>query len=187
MLATMQADRMAALLGAVPGWSALVGEPDRAVAGLSRSAAALERPHQPDCGSRSRTDCYAPLRRVALCRPHPPGVRGLGTARGRRHHAGRPGSGAGFPGIPIKLFAPEVHLTLIESQNKKATFLREIIRTLRIEGAEVYANRGEHFGQTSNVVTMRAAERFESTLRNTPQSSGYARVAVPTAGCVATR
>src|ERR1700734_4453687 len=32
------------------------------------------------------------------------------------------GSGAGFPGIPIKLFAPEVDVTLIESQGKKATF-----------------------------------------------------------------
>ena len=40
------------------------------------------------------------------------------------------GSGAGFPGIPIKLGAPELHVTLIESQNKKATFLREVIRTL---------------------------------------------------------
>src|SRR5271167_1724775 len=40
------------------------------------------------------------------------------------------GSGAGFPGIPIKLFVPEIHLTLIESQNKKATFLKEAIRVL---------------------------------------------------------
>src|SRR3954468_7640963 len=40
------------------------------------------------------------------------------------------GSGAGFPGIPIKISAPEVDVTLIESQNKKATFLKEVIRTL---------------------------------------------------------
>src|ERR1022692_1287749 len=38
------------------------------------------------------------------------------------------GSGAGFPGIPIQLFAPDVRVTLIESQNKKATFLREVVR-----------------------------------------------------------
>src|SRR4051794_3534988 len=44
------------------------------------------------------------------------------------------GSGAGFPGIPIKLWATQVHLTLIESQNKKATFLREAIRTVQLDG-----------------------------------------------------
>ena len=38
------------------------------------------------------------------------------------------GSGAGFPGVPIKLLVPEIRLTLIESRNKKATFLREVIR-----------------------------------------------------------
>jgi 16S rRNA (guanine527-N7)-methyltransferase len=73
-------------------------------------------------------------------------------------------SGAGFPGIPIKLFAPEVHLTLIESQNKKATFLREVIRTLGINGAEVFSDRAEEWSQLADVVTMRAAERFESAL-----------------------
>ena len=36
------------------------------------------------------------------------------------------GSGAGFPGIPMKLFAPALQLTLIESHNKKAAFLREV-------------------------------------------------------------
>src|SRR6202166_4167383 len=35
------------------------------------------------------------------------------------------GSGAGFPGIPIKLWAPNIFLTLIESNQKKAIFLRE--------------------------------------------------------------
>src|SRR5207342_3413607 len=42
------------------------------------------------------------------------------------------GSGAGFPGIPIKLYAPEVSLTLIESNHKKATFLKELARTLTL-------------------------------------------------------
>jgi 16S rRNA (guanine527-N7)-methyltransferase len=40
------------------------------------------------------------------------------------------GSGAGFPGIPLKLWAPEISLTLIESNHKKATFLREVARAL---------------------------------------------------------
>lgn len=74
------------------------------------------------------------------------------------------GSGAGFPGIPIKLFAPEIHLTLIESRNKKATFLKEAIRTLELENAEVYPGRAEHWGKTAQVVTMRAVEHFGSVL-----------------------
>ncbi len=74
------------------------------------------------------------------------------------------GSGAGFPGIPIKLWAPHVSLTLIESQNKKATFLREVIRALKLDGAEVFCGRAEHWGRTANIVTMRAVERFERVL-----------------------
>src|SRR5580704_7224389 len=39
------------------------------------------------------------------------------------------GSGAGFPGIPIQLALPELKVTLAESQNKKAAFLQEAVRT----------------------------------------------------------
>jgi 16S rRNA (guanine527-N7)-methyltransferase len=53
------------------------------------------------------------------------------------------GSGGGFPGIPIALCLPEIHVTLGESQSKKATFLREAIRTLGLENAEVYNGRVE--------------------------------------------
>jgi 16S rRNA (guanine527-N7)-methyltransferase len=74
------------------------------------------------------------------------------------------GSGAGFPGIPLKLWAPQVQLTLIESQNKKATFLREVIRTLTLEQAEVFIGRAEEWGQLADVVTMRAVEKFERSL-----------------------
>ena len=72
------------------------------------------------------------------------------------------GSGAGFPGIPIKLFAPVIHLTLIESQNKKATFLKEAIRTLELQNAEVYPGRAEHWGKTAQIVTMRAVDHFDA-------------------------
>jgi 16S rRNA (guanine527-N7)-methyltransferase len=74
------------------------------------------------------------------------------------------GSGAGFPGIPIKLAQPEIHLTLIESQNKKATFLREVVRALELTDAEVFFGRAETRMQTSNVVTVRAVENFDRTL-----------------------
>ena len=74
------------------------------------------------------------------------------------------GSGAGFPGIPMKLFAPALQLTLIESHNKKAVFLREVVRILEIEGAEVFAGRAEQWPQISDVVTLRAVEQFERSL-----------------------
>src|SRR5271157_1852567 len=60
------------------------------------------------------------------------------------------GSGAGFPGIPIKLLAPELALTLIESHSKKAVFLREVIRTLQLDRAEVFGGRAEQWGKTAD-------------------------------------
>jgi 16S rRNA (guanine527-N7)-methyltransferase len=74
------------------------------------------------------------------------------------------GSGAGFPGIPLKLWKPQIHLTLIESQNKKATFLREAIRTLTLDSAEVFCGRAEQWGKTADLVTLRAVEKFERVL-----------------------
>jgi 16S rRNA (guanine527-N7)-methyltransferase len=74
------------------------------------------------------------------------------------------GSGAGFPGIPIKLFAPELHVTLIESQNKKATFLREVIRTLGLSHIVVHCGRAEDWNHRACIVTLRAVEKFDSIL-----------------------
>lgn len=74
------------------------------------------------------------------------------------------GSGAGFPGIPIRLWLPQIELTLIESQNKKATFLREVVRTLELEGVHIFCDRAEQWNSTADVVTLRAVERFERTL-----------------------
>src|SRR4030067_3577135 len=42
------------------------------------------------------------------------------------------GTGAGFPGIPIKIIKPELDMTLIESSRKKSVFLRHIIRILKL-------------------------------------------------------
>jgi 16S rRNA (guanine527-N7)-methyltransferase len=74
------------------------------------------------------------------------------------------GSGAGFPGLPIKLWAPHIHLTLTESNHKKATFLREVVRKLSLTQADVFANRIQEFGQQGEIVTLRAVERFEEAL-----------------------
>ena len=74
------------------------------------------------------------------------------------------GSGAGFPGVPIKLGAPHLHVTLIESHHKKATFLREVIRTLKLTNIEVQPTRAEQLTQTFDIVTLRAVERFDQVL-----------------------
>lgn len=47
------------------------------------------------------------------------------------------GSGAGFPGLPVKILLPEVPLTLLEPNEKKTAFLRHIIGSLRLSKAEV--------------------------------------------------
>lgn len=74
------------------------------------------------------------------------------------------GSGAGFPGIPIKILISGLRLTLIESQHKKATFLREVIRTLDLTDAQVADSRAEEVSLTADVVTLRAVDAFEQIL-----------------------
>jgi 16S rRNA (guanine527-N7)-methyltransferase len=74
------------------------------------------------------------------------------------------GSGAGFPGLPIKLWAPQIRLTLIESNQKKATFLREVIRRLGLDDVDVFAGRANTFTEVGDFVTIRAVERFEAIL-----------------------
>lgn len=74
------------------------------------------------------------------------------------------GSGAGFPGLPIKIIAPHLQVTLIEAQQKKATFLKEAIRTLELQNIKVHAARAETVSIKSQIVTMRAVEKFEAAL-----------------------
>jgi 16S rRNA (guanine527-N7)-methyltransferase len=74
------------------------------------------------------------------------------------------GSGAGFPGLPIKLWAPHISLTLIESNHKKAAFLREITRALTLTDVNIQNARAETLTTTFDVVTLRAVERFHAAL-----------------------
>ena len=75
------------------------------------------------------------------------------------------GSGAGFPGLPIKLWAPHISLTLIESNLKKATFLREVTRALSLTDVNIRNIRAETLaGDTFDLVTLRAVESFETIL-----------------------
>jgi 16S rRNA (guanine527-N7)-methyltransferase len=56
------------------------------------------------------------------------------------------GSGAGFPGLPIKIMRPDLKVYLIESSAKKCSFLRHMQRTLRLDGLEVIESRVEDVG-----------------------------------------
>ncbi|HSB74631.1 MAG TPA: RsmG family class I SAM-dependent methyltransferase, partial [Terriglobales bacterium] len=86
------------------------------------------------------------------------------------------GSGAGFPGLPLKIYVPDLFLTLAESSQKKAAFLAEAIRSLRLTNAAVFSGRiGLASGKERvpqlppgiaplDLVTLRAVERFDSAL-----------------------
>jgi 16S rRNA (guanine527-N7)-methyltransferase len=74
------------------------------------------------------------------------------------------GSGAGFPGIPLKIYSPQLAVTLIESQNKKGTFLNEVIRKLTLMSINVFSGRAEESGLKADLVTLRAVEKFEAAV-----------------------
>jgi 16S rRNA (guanine527-N7)-methyltransferase len=74
------------------------------------------------------------------------------------------GSGAGFPGLPIKIWNPDLRLTLIDSNQKKATFLREAVRTLKLANVEVFTGRAEDYPGHAEIVTLRAVEKFDQSL-----------------------
>lgn len=58
------------------------------------------------------------------------------------------GTGAGFPGIPLKIIYPKMHLTLVESVGKKAEFCRHVVEVLDLQGVEVIQERAEVVGQS---------------------------------------
>jgi 16S rRNA (guanine527-N7)-methyltransferase len=77
------------------------------------------------------------------------------------------GSGAGFPGLPLKIWAPAISLSLVESNHKKAAFLREVIRALTLTNVNVITARAETLVSThppADIVTLRAVERFDTVL-----------------------
>ncbi len=57
------------------------------------------------------------------------------------------GTGAGFPGIPLKILYPNLKLTLVESVGKKAMFCQHVVRVLGLEQVEVIQTRAEDLGQ----------------------------------------
>lgn len=57
------------------------------------------------------------------------------------------GTGAGFPGVPIKIAFPETKVVLLDSLNKRIKFLNEVIEQLQLKGIETIHGRAEDFGK----------------------------------------
>jgi len=75
------------------------------------------------------------------------------------------GSGAGFPGLAIKLLRPELEIWLIEPRQKRAIFLKEVIRKLHLRGVEVVQQRVETWQNVPfheiNYLTSRAVGKMD--------------------------
>jgi 16S rRNA (guanine527-N7)-methyltransferase len=78
------------------------------------------------------------------------------------------GTGAGFPALPIKIAYPGLSITMVDSIKKKASFLRHIIRTLKLTETEVLDTRAEELPgsllSTFDVVTARAFADMKSAI-----------------------
>src|SRR6266567_408970 len=80
------------------------------------------------------------------------------------------GSGAGFPGLPLKFVHPRWKVTLLEATGKKVTFLRHIVEMLHLEGVESVHGRAEELAHnheyraTFDVVTARAVASLATLL-----------------------
>ncbi len=89
------------------------------------------------------------------------------------------GSGAGFPGLPLKIVRPQWHVTLLEATGKKVTFLQHVIETLELKDvvavhgrAEELAHKGE-YRVSFDMVTVRAVSSLSTLLE---YAAPYCRV-----------
>ncbi len=80
------------------------------------------------------------------------------------------GSGAGFPGIPLKVAAPDLTITLVEATRKKVSFLKQAIRLLGLPGISVIHTRAEFLHhdpvhrEAYDLVTARAVARLPAAV-----------------------
>ena len=76
------------------------------------------------------------------------------------------GTGAGFPAIPLKIFKPNLEVTLIDSLNKRVEFLKKVVAELQLKNVTCLHGRAEDFAREKNLrekfdlVTSRAVARL---------------------------
>ena len=76
------------------------------------------------------------------------------------------GSGAGFPGIPLAIVEPSLKITLLESNGKRVTFLREVVKELSLGNVEIIQGRSEELKSREkyDIVTARAVKELNILL-----------------------
>ncbi len=85
------------------------------------------------------------------------------------------GSGGGFPGIPLKVLLPKLSVTLIDASRKKVSFLKHVIRTLKLDNIETLHMRAEDLADHPSYIN-----RFDIIISRALSSLEYfVRLALP--------
>lgn len=99
------------------------------------------------------------------------------------------GSGAGFPGLPLKIARPNWDVTLLEATGKRVTFLRHVVETLQLEGVTCVQGRAEEVGHrveyraAFDLVTARAVAALPALLEYcAPFTSVGGQIVLPKKG-----
>ena len=74
------------------------------------------------------------------------------------------GTGAGFPGMVLKIVFPNLKITLVDSLNKRISFLNEVIKELELDNIIAVHSRIEEFKGNFDIVTARAVSRLNILL-----------------------
>ena len=83
------------------------------------------------------------------------------------------GAGAGFPGLPLKLMFPGMHLSMLDSVGKKTSFLEHMVETLGLEDVDIYNGRAEDLAlrpelrESFDVVVSRGVARMRVLMEYT--------------------
>ena len=79
------------------------------------------------------------------------------------------GSGAGFPGIPLKVALPSLEMVLVENQRKRANFLKNVIRSMQLQGLRSIHSRvedlGDSFQNKFDFIVLRHVKDFKASLK----------------------
>lgn len=77
------------------------------------------------------------------------------------------GTGAGFPGIVLKIVYPNLKITLVDSLQKRINYLNQITKELNLKDIKAIHTRGEDYKETFDVVTSRAVANIETLVKYT--------------------